>query len=67
MKEARIRTLEMIVNLTVAKLQILKLKSDDYQWFGMMNEENRTQLTNTLSEIDNLLTTLNKELNGTGN
>lgn len=63
MKEARIRTLEMIVNLTVAKLKILELKADDYKWFSLTTEENRNQLLATLKNIDELLITLNKELN----
>lgn len=51
----------MIVNLTIAKLKILELKADDYNWQYFV--PNKEQLLKTLEDIDKLLIELNKELN----
>lgn len=63
MKEARIRTLEMIVNMTIAKLKILELRADDYKW-AMIPKAEQTAIVLVRNEIDELLITLKKELDG---
>lgn len=48
--------IEMIIRLTLAKLEILKLKSVDsgYDW-AHVNKEDQNQINETLVEIDRLL------------
>ena len=48
---------KLIVELTMKKLEILKLKADDYNW-SFVSAENEKLLLDTLKEIDELLTGL---------
>jgi len=44
-----------LVNLTMNKVQILKLKADDHAWACYVDDNTKQQLEITLTEIDNLL------------
>ena len=52
-----IEKIKLIVDLTKAKVDILKIKSDDYNWYGM-DDETRKQLLDTLEEINKQLKSL---------
>lgn len=56
-----IDNIKLIVELTKAKVDILRLKSDDYTWQCFINEESKEQLLNILEEIDILLNELKGE------
>jgi len=47
--------IEMIVKLVLAKIEILKLKADDYTWQCHVDNHTKAQLNSTLSLIDNML------------
>ncbi len=49
------KRLELIVNLTIAKVEILKMKADDYNWQVHVPEESQNQLIETLEEINKQL------------
>ena len=53
-----IEKIKLVVDLTLAKVEILRLKADDYNWQCNINEEGRKQLLSALDDIDALLTTL---------
>ena len=53
-----IEKIKLIVDLTKAKVDILKIKSDDYKWYGCMDDETRKQLLDTLEEINKQLKSL---------
>ncbi len=57
----RIANIKLIVDLTLTKVQILKLKTKDgvYDW-SMIRETDQKLLLNTLKEIDILLDELKK-------
>ena len=49
---------KMIVDLTLAKVEILKLKADDYQWACHVDDDTKKQLLKTKDEIDSMLADL---------
>lgn len=49
---------KLIVDLTLAKVEILKLKADDYAWQCHVDEETKKQLLDTLDEINLMLIAL---------
>ena len=53
------KRLELIVNLTIAKVEILKMQADDYNWQVHVPENSKEQLIKTLEEIDEQLLSLN--------
>lgn len=50
--------IKLVVDLTLAKAQILRLKADDYQWNCHVDETTRAQLLDTVVEIDAMLNDL---------
>lgn len=48
----------MIVKLVQAKVEILKIRADDYSWQCYIDKETKEQLLNTLKEIDEELAKL---------
>lgn len=50
-----VASIKEIVELTLAKVEILKLKADDYTWACHVDEATKSQLLSTLVEIDSLL------------
>ena len=46
---------KMIVDLTIAKIEILKLKADDYNWSCYTDDETRELLLQTLDDITLML------------
>lgn len=55
-----IEKIKLLVDLTKAKVDILKLKADDYTWACHVDEATKTQLLNTLKDIDKLISELEK-------
>ena len=53
-----IEKIKLLVDLTKAKVDILKLKADDYTWACHIDEATKTQLLNTLKDIDKLISEL---------
>jgi hypothetical protein len=51
---------ELIANLTMAKVDILKLKADHYTWFALLDDMTRLALLDTLDHIQNQLIKLNE-------
>jgi len=51
---------KMIVDLTLAKVEILKLKADGYSWSCHVDADTRSQLLQTKEEIDAMLIDLRK-------
>ena len=49
---------KMIIDLTLAKVEILKLKSDHYNWTCNIPEETQNSLEKTLLDIDSILKNL---------
>ena len=49
-----------IAMLTVAKVDILKIKSDHYTWKALLSAEDRDNLSDTLLYINELLEKLNE-------
>jgi len=60
MEKENIKT---IVELVKAKVEILKLKADDYTWQCYVDDKTKEQLENTLKEIDIYLSELRQEQN----
>ena len=60
MEKENIKT---IVELVKAKVEILKLKADDYTWQCYVDNKTKEQLENTLKEIDIYLSELRQEQN----
>jgi len=50
-----------IVLLTVAKVDILKIKADHYTWSALLSNTDRESLESTLANINNLLKELSDE------
>ena len=50
--------IKLIVDLTLAKVEILKLKGDNYAWQCHTDKKAREQLLEALEDIDELLATL---------
>ena len=50
--------IKLIVDLTMAKVSILKIKADAYEWACHVNEDTREQLLMTLTDIDSQLAQL---------
>ncbi len=48
-------TLQERIPLLAAKVQIMGLKHDHYQWWTSFTDEERTDLEQTLAEINKLL------------
>lgn len=44
--------IKLIVDLTKAKIDILKLKADDYTWQCHIDEDTKKQLLEVLKQID---------------
>ena len=44
-----------IVSLVNSKIEILKLKADDYTWQCHIDNDTKAQLNSTISLIDNML------------
>ena len=44
-----------LVSLTIAKIEILKLKADDYAWSCYVDDQTKQQLEDALLEINSLL------------
>lgn len=44
-----------IAALTVAKVEILKIKADHYTWNALLSVDDRENLNYTLADIDSLL------------
>ena len=57
----QIEKIKLIVDLTRAKVDILKLKADDYNWQCHIDTETKEQLLNTLEEIDKQLKSLSED------
>lgn len=54
--------IKLVVELTKAKVDILKLKADSYQWSCFVDEDTKTVINETLMDIDEHLICLrNKE------
>jgi hypothetical protein len=53
-----INRIKLIVDLTTARVEILKLRADDYTWQCHIDEQTRNQLMQTLGEIDGQLAEL---------
>jgi len=47
--------IKTIVDLTLAKIEILKMKADDYTWQCHIDKNTREKLNATLIKIDSLL------------
>lgn len=46
------KKIELIVKLIQARIEILKIRADDYTWQCYIDKETKEQLLNTLKEID---------------
>jgi hypothetical protein len=55
MEEAK--RIELTVRLTLAKVEIFKLKADEYTW--SCHVKNKDEILNTLADIDRLLLEIN--------
>ena len=55
-----IEKIKLLVDLTKAKVDILKLKADDYTWACHIKKKKKTQLLNTLKDIDKLISELER-------
>jgi hypothetical protein len=53
-----IERIKLIVTLSMARIDILKLKADDYNWQCHTPQNVKEQLENSLLEIDELLAEL---------
>lgn len=51
-------SIKELVELTLAKVEILKLKADDYTWNCYVDAATKVQLLSALDEIDILLAQL---------
>jgi hypothetical protein len=49
------KRLQLIVSLTMAKVEILNLKADEYNWQVHTDNDAKQQLLQTLLEIDEYL------------
>lgn len=61
-----IEKIKIIVELTKAKVDILKLKADDYTWACHVDKDTKDQLEETLIDINEQLSGLrsNARING---
>lgn len=51
-----IEKIKLIVDLTIAKVDILKLKADPYNWHSFVDADTKRQLEKTLDDInDNIM------------
>lgn len=55
MSDMNIEKIKLIVDLTMAKVEILRLKADAYQWACFVDAETQEQLLATKDEIDRQL------------
>lgn len=55
-------TISLVVQLTLAKLEIVKLKADHYGWAHLM-DDGRKMLDESLSDINKLLKDLKSNKN----
>lgn len=53
-----IDTIKLIVDLTMAKIDILKLKADAYNWQCHTDADTKEKLLEALESIDEILATL---------
>ena len=44
--------IKLIVDLTMAKVSILKMKADDYEWACHVDKDTKEQLLMALTDID---------------
>ena len=60
-----IETIKIVVDLTKAKVDILRLKADDYTWACHVDADTKAQLEATLMDINSQLAELRKVGAGT--
>ena len=53
-----IEKIKLLVDLTKAKIDILKLKADDYTWACHVDEVTKSHLLDALKDIDELISKL---------
>lgn len=56
----QLETIKAIAELTTAKVKILEIKADHYKWWGILNDDDREQLEQALSEINEQLAEIKK-------
>ena len=61
MKAEEIARLKAIADLTVAKVDILKLKADDYLWYLATRNGSGENLLKAIEDIDNAIERLTDE------
>lgn len=54
----KIEYIKELVSLTVAKVEILKLKANDYAWACHVDDKTKEDLLKTLDEIDSLIASM---------
>jgi hypothetical protein len=54
----RVEEIRLIVDLTLARVEILKLKANDHDWAVYVPDETKKQLLDTLDNIDKMLAEL---------
>lgn len=60
MRNEKIEDIKLIVDLTLAKVEILKLKADDYTWQCYMEDSAKEGLLSALEDIDALIGEIRK-------
>jgi len=57
----KLKNIKLIVELTKAKIEILKLKADDYTWQCHVDSNTKDMLEKTLKDIDVQIESMRKE------